>query len=204
MGPSDDRLSSSGQRAPRRLPWRPGHRAAQSAAPDRIRPRAIADGTWVWLPRHFPNHENSALSSAPQLGGRASALGGTRQGETPWVSRALLSFDEGRWRRRVQSLGLRGSRRREAGVRPVEQPAMEAGVRPLVRDALVAESEAGATPCRIRDLPTQSRSASTPLRPAWTLHAAARNYRDVAQALASRGSPGARNRCAALGDALGR
>ena len=68
----------------------------------------------------------------------------------------------------------------------------------------IADSEAGATACRIRDLPTQSRSASTPLRPAWTLQTAcARNYRDAAQALASRGSPGARNRSsgAALADA---
>jgi transposase len=40
-----------------------------------------------------------------------------------------------------------------------------------IRDSalLVAESEAGATACRIRDLPRQSPSASTPLRPASTL-----------------------------------
>jgi len=51
---------------------------------------------------------NPALSTAPQLGGLGSALGGTRQGETRGVSRALLLFDEGCWRRRVQSFGLRG------------------------------------------------------------------------------------------------
>ena len=38
-----------------------------------------------------------------------------------------------------------GGRGREAGVRPVEQPAVEAGVRALVRDALVADSGVRAT-----------------------------------------------------------
>ena len=64
------------------------------------------------------------------------------------------------------ALGLR--RRREPGVRPWSSA--RGSRRPaLVRDALIAESEAGATAYGNRDLPTQSRSASTPLRPAWTL-----------------------------------
>ena len=69
----------------------------------------------------------------------------------------------------VGPAGLDGFWRRDdaAGRRAGDR---ESG-RPLTLgpDALLAESEAGATACRIRDLPTQSPSASTPLRPAWTL-----------------------------------
>jgi hypothetical protein len=52
---------SSARRA--RVQWRPADRGDLRGARDRIRPRAIAHGAWVWLPRHFPNHERRAISS---------------------------------------------------------------------------------------------------------------------------------------------
>ena len=47
---------------------RPGDRGDLRGARDRIRPRAIAHGTWVWLPRHFPNQSTACqpdTSSGP-------------------------------------------------------------------------------------------------------------------------------------------
>ncbi len=54
---------------------RPGDRGDLRGARDRIRPRAIAHGTWVWLPRHFPNHEARAVLPPPCAGDDAAALG---------------------------------------------------------------------------------------------------------------------------------
>jgi hypothetical protein len=59
-------------------------------------------------------------------------------------SSAAVSTNAARGRKHKRGrAALDGSRRREAGMRPVEQPAVEAGVRALIRDALVADCRAG-------------------------------------------------------------
>ncbi len=55
-------------------------------------------------------------------------------------------------------------RLREASVRAVEHPVVEAGVWRLVRDALVAECRAGTAPCKSARLPMQSRFGRSPTK----------------------------------------
>ena len=74
------------------LLWRPDDRVAQPAALDRIRPESDRPRTWVWLLRHFRNHERPSASTA---GGHGGVTAGPADAEVA-----------GRWpqRRRTRSL----------------------------------------------------------------------------------------------------
>ncbi len=88
-----------------------------------------------------------------------SVTASTGVGGLPGATAAALGF--GRKHKRGRA-SLDECQRREAGVRLVEHPLVEAGVPALVRDALLAESGSPSAACRIARMPTQTRNADRP------------------------------------------
>jgi len=138
----------------------PTLRPRETAAAMRARPRvdvhrhAKIEAASPCSPPHPLPHAGTPSSRRPTHVSAPTESDGRRQ---PGSAAPAV----GQHKRGHASVGAR--RRGEAGFRPVEHPTLEADLRTFVRDAR-RPKRGGATACRIRDLPTQSPSASTALR----------------------------------------